>query len=1009
MIFCRSHQSLRYGVLSPKELVAGAKSYGYDMLALTDINAMTSVYDFVLECNKNGVKPIIGMEFKEGTKTNFIGLARTTRGFGELNEFLTYHRINKIPLPKDAPEFNDVFIIYPLETNPTRLRENEYVGIRVNEVKKLVGRTLKKAIAYHPVTFQDREGYVLHKILRCVDQNILLSKLNPLSHCLANEHFTPIDSLLKAYEYFPDLIPNTIQLFDQCSFDFDFDTPKNKVAYTGSREGDKELLKQLALEGLKFRYGNNKEAEARTIRELEVIDRLGFSSYFLITWDIIRYSNSRGFHHVGRGSGANSIVAFNIGVTEVCPLELNLYFERFLNPSRTSPPDFDIDWSWKDRDEILKYVFNRYDKRKVAFTGTIGRFKHRSISQELGKVFGVAQDERKVFSKTPFHLLKDNSIAQQIAYYAQRLEGRPNLRSMHSCGILISENPITDFMTLEMPPKGFPTAQVDMYITDKITFEKIDLLSQRGIGHINDSVKLIKQNQFKTIDITQTEKFKVDPKCAEMLSKGKTLGCFYIESPAMRGLLRRLKCDNYPVLVAASSIIRPGVAKSGMMREYIYRHKGGKFEYVHPVFKDQLEDTYGVMVYQEDVIKVAHYFAGLDMADADILRRAMSGKKNNEAFDRVKKKFFANCKDKGYTSTIAKEIYRQIESFAGYSFCKAHSASYAVESFQSLYLKAHYPLEFMVAVINNYGGFYRTEVYIHEARMAGGTIHNPCINRSLLLTDITGSEIFLGFDLIKSLSKTLVEDIIYERSKNGRYKSIEDFYNRNSVGIEQLETLVFVGAFRFTKKSKAELSIESRLLVNGKKVAPSQTSLFIAERKKYRFPEFERSKFEDVFDEIQLLGCPISMGVFDLLNEHADKGVLVKDLAKYVKKKISIVGYLISRKPVPTDRGHMSFGTWIDRDGEYFDTTHFVQILKKYPFDAPGCYYIEGKVDVDYDFPSIEVVKCERLPLVNDPRYEDMDTKLPVGTRDNLPFVLGRKPYPNKKEREKNFNRKFRL
>ena len=1011
MIFSRSHHSLRFGTLSPEEIVLKAKQKSFDMIALTDINCMTGIYDFVLCCNANNVKPIVGMEFRNAHSTNFIGLAKNLQGFKELNTFLSYHRLNKIPLPLYAPAFEHVFVIYPFHNIPQKLKENEYVGVRVNEVNKLVRKSIPKAIAYHPVTFDGREGYQLHQLLRCVDQNILYSRLDISTCCQINEHFTPIDALIKAYEFRSELLKNTIALFDQCSFDFDFKSPKNKKSYTGNRAGDKELLTQLAMEGLNLRYGKNEKAKDRTLRELEIIDKLGFAAYFLITWDIIRYSNSRGFYHVGRGSGANSIIAYEIGLTDVCPLELNLYFERFLNPSRSSPPDFDIDWSWKERDEILKYVFNRYDKNKVAFTGTIGTFKHRSISQELGKVFGISQEERKIFSKTSFASLEGNSIAQKIAGYAEKLKGKPNLRSMHSCGILISEEDITSYMALEMPPKGFPTAQVDMYITDKINFEKLDLLSQRGIGHINDAVKLVKKNKDENIDIHKVAEFKKDPLCAEMLSKGQTLGCFYIESPAMRGLLRRLKCNNYPVLVAASSIIRPGVAKSGMMREYIYRHNGGEFNYLHPIFEEHLEDTHGVMVYQEDVLKVAHYFAGLDIADGDILRRAMSGKKVDARFSEVKERFFENCSKLGYSEELSKEIYRQLETFAGYSFCKAHSASYAVESYQSLYLKAHYPLEFIVAVINNYGGFYRTEVYIHEARMAGARIHNPCINNSSLLADIVGKDIYLGFDLVKNLSKALCESFIEEREMQGKYKSLENFYLRNtkhSIGIEQLETLIFIGAFRFTGKSKAELSIEARFLLNGKPKLREQGSLFEFEQKEFKLPKLEHSEFEDVFDEIQYLGCPVSKGVFDLLDQHSLSDVTVKDFPKYANKKVKIIGYLISRKPVPTEQGHMSFGTWIDKDGTYFDSIHFAQVLKKFPFDAAGCYLIEGKVEFDFDFPSIHVFKCNRLPLINDPRYENTVAQLPVGTRDNLPFTLGRAPYPNKKDRDKNFNQSYK-
>lgn len=325
----------------------------------------------------------------------------------------------------------------------------------------------------------------------------------------------------------------------------------------------------------------------------------------------------------------------------------------------------------------------------------------------------------------------------------------PNLRSIHAGGVLISQEPICTYSPLDLPPKGLPTVQWDMYTAEDLSFEKIDILSQRGIGHINDATLMVKQNQNIDLDIHNIHSFKTDPKVKELLRSGDTTGCFYIESPAMRGLLKKLRCDNFITLVAASSIIRPGVARSGMMREYILRfHNPNSFQYLHPVMEEQLKETFGVMVYQEDVIKICHHFAGLDLADADVLRRAMSGKyRSKQEMQKLIDRFFDNCRQKGYPEELTREVWRQIESFAGYSFSKAHSASFAVESYQSLFLKTYYPLEFLTAVINNFGGFYQAPVYFNEARRYGATIEPPCVNRSNYYTCLIGTHIFVGFTL----------------------------------------------------------------------------------------------------------------------------------------------------------------------------------------------------------------------------------------------------------------------
>ncbi len=466
-----------------------------------------------------------------------------------------------------------------------------------------------------------------------------------------------------------------------------------------------------------------------------MIDKLGFSSYFLITWDIIRYSMSRGFYHVGRGSGANSIVAYCLKITDVDPIELNLYFERFINPKRTSPPDFDIDFSWKDRDEVQDYIFKRYGNKHTALLGTVTTFVTGRSFANWARYMACPRKKSTVWWIIPAIARPTDEITEQLYGMGNQLMDFPNIRSIHAGGMLISEEPITSYTALDMPPKGFPTTQLDMYVAEAIGFEKLDILSQRGIGHINESVDIIRQNRGIKVDVHQVSDFKKDEKVNKRLYHGEAIGCFYIESPAMRGLLKKLKCDNYLTLVAASSIIRPGVAKSGMMKEYIKRfHNPEGFNYLHPVMEEQLKETYGVMVYQEDVIKICHHFAGLDLADADILRRAMGGKfRSKGEFERIRDNdFLTIASNRGYPEELTTEVWRQMASFAGYAFSKAHSASYAVESYQSLFLKTYYPTEFMVAVINNFGGFYRTWVYFNEARRSGASIHLPCVNKSSL-------------------------------------------------------------------------------------------------------------------------------------------------------------------------------------------------------------------------------------------------------------------------------------
>jgi DNA polymerase-3 subunit alpha len=829
---CKTYFSYRYGTLGTEELVTLAAQNGANALALTNINNTSDVWDFVDFCTQQGIKPIAGVEIRNtlddttpgSEKLLYLLLARDNYGLLEINRFLTGHLQTKQPFPPQPVFSEHVWIVFPFgHKPPDQLALNELLGVAPAEVNKLYGfpvaKYAHKMVIRHPVTFQNKTYYNLHRLLRAIDQNTLLSKLDPIHTAPPHETWVPPTFLLEAFQQYPGIVTNTLQVMESCHIDMEFHTDKNKKTFSATPEDDRIFLEKLALDGVQYRFGKkNKTALQRVQKELKIINDLGFNAYFLIAWDVIRYAQSRGFYYVGRGSGANSIVAYCLQITDVNPIELDLYFERFLNPYRTSPPDFDIDFSWKDRDEVIDYIFKRYGKEHVALLGMYDTFQYRAVIRELGKVFGLPKTEMDKLSNATERdltkVLNGDHIQKLILQYGKLMVNFPNHLSIHPGGMLISEAPIYQYGAVDMPPKGFGTTQMDMFVAEKIGLYKLDILSQRGLGHIKDAIQLVRENKEKDIDIHRVEKFKKDPQVAAQIRKADTIGCFYIESPAMRQLLKKLKCDDYITLTAASSIIRPGVSKSGMMKEYIHRfHHPESFTYLHPKMKELLEETYGVMVYQEDVIKVAHHFAGLDMGEADILRRAMSGKyRGKKEIMRIRDTFFANCKERGYPEAISAEVWRQIESFSGYSFSKAHSASFAVESYQSLYLKTYYPMEFMVAVINNFGGFYNTELYFHELKRAGAVVHAPCVNNSDQLTNISGNVVYVGLIHIQNMEDGLIETILTGRALFGAYASLHDFMQRTGIGQEQLNTLIRVGALRFTGKNKKELLWEANFL-----------------------------------------------------------------------------------------------------------------------------------------------------------------------------------------------------
>lgn len=982
---CKTYFSYRYGTFSAKELVEAGQEVGATSLALTNINNTSDIWDFVAYAQKAGIHPIAGVEIRNEDSFCYILLARNNKGFAAINRFLSLHLMTKEAFPS-RPVFaaGNVVIIYPFSrlsadrgTFAATLLPHEYIGVQVTEVNKLMGMDLgtdqgthqkafySRLIVRHPVTFAGKKQYNLHRLLRAIDRNIILSKQQDIHRAGPHESFMPIDTLMHRFSAYPQILTNTFQLMDSCHIEMDFHSDKNKRFFTASKEDDRELLRKLSMDGLMDRYGNkNKTARERVEKELRIIDELNFNAYFLITWDLLQYAARRGFYYVGRGSGANSIIAYCLKITDVCPIELDLYFERFLNPHRTSPPDFDLDFSWADRDELIDYVFKRYGRDHVALLGMFSTFQFNAAVRELGKVFGLPKTEIDHLTEGTYCKTDKNHL--QIYQYARLMKDFPNHLSIHPGGMLISEQPIYSYTALELPPKGFATAQVDMFVAEDIGLFKFDILSQRGLGHIKDTIQLVKQTRGIDIDIHQVEKFKKDKKVAANIKNGHTIGCFYIESPSMRQLLKKLRCEDYKTLVAASSIIRPGVGQSGMMQAYIFRfHNPDKFTYIHPKMGEILRDTFGVMVYQEDVIKVAHHFAGLDMGEADVLRRHMSGKtRGTEKMEQLKKKFFSNCKQKGYPDEISSEIWRQMESFSGYSFCKAHSASFAVESYQSLYLKTYFPVEFMVSVINNFGGFYSRELYFQQLRLEGVRIEPPCVQRSEYLTTIIDGVVYVGFIHVQGLEEKTALDLIENRAQNGDYLHLLDFIERTGTPMEQLNLLIKIGALRFTGSSKKALLWEGNFLRKAPAHATAAQSLFEEPPMEFRLPALHNTPLEDMHQQMELLRFTLG-NVFEMVDADPLQYVCAKDIRGYLGQSVSCLGYLVCTKDTVTkkDRRKMHFGTFLDAAGDWIDTVHFPGSAADFPFRGRGFYVFTGIVMEDFGVLTVSVTFMDKVGI----------------------------------------------
>ncbi|MBP7399949.1 MAG: DNA polymerase III subunit alpha [Chitinophagales bacterium] len=980
-----SYYSLRYGTLSIQRLLAQAEECGIKSFALTDINNTSGWFELLKHARNKNIHVVPGIDFRNDDQQLYIGIAKNHDALAALNRFLSEHLLIKKALPEIAPHIDNTYFIYPFNADKNYvLEENDFIGVRPEQLNRLkfskYKSYTKKLVALNPVSFGGKKDHNAHRILQAINHNTIITKLDAITLASPTEIFYNYDQLKKQFEGFEFLLKNAENILADCQFDFEFGVNKNKLHFTGNEKEDIDLLLQLTFEGVRKRYGKvNKTLLDRVNKELDIVIKKGFVCYFLINWDLVEYARRQGYFCIGRGSGANSLIAYCLRITDVDPIELDLYFERFINLFRETPPDFDIDFSWKDRNDVTEYIFNKYTHEHTALLGTYSEFKEKSFIREVAKTFGLPKNEIdaliKLYGEENFNAAKiPDRIAQSIYNYGEFIYRFPNMLSIHSSGILISEKPIYYYSPTYLPPKGFPTVQFDMYVAEDIGLYKFDILSQRGLGHIKDTIQLVKENKNIAIDISQTETFKKDPLLNKRLSVGDAIGCFYIESPAMRTLLCKLKTSDYLNLVAASSIIRPGVARSGMMRTFIQRHRFPESRKdIHQVMGNIMPDTYGVMVYQEDVIKVAHHFAKLTLSEADVLRRGMSGKyRSKEEFQRIREKYFENCRSQGYTEELMKDVWHQIESFAGYSFAKGHSASYAVESYQSLYLKTYYPHEFMVGVINNFGGFFSTELYVHEAKMQGAKIEAPCVNLSYNETVIYGDTIYLGFQHMQNFESKVIENILHERLLNGSFKSLDDFLLRVEISLEQLEILIQINAFRFTEIPKHTLLIEAYMRLNKTKKTSPAKELFPPEKSEvFQFPELFEDTLQNAWDEIQILGFPLTSPFALIANQEILNHNLVNavDLEKHIGKKVEIVAYYVTRKYTATIKGDvMYFGTFVDIHGHWLDTIHFPPVAKKYRFQGKCCYHIKGKVVDDFGVYSVEVEWMQAL-TVKTPQY----------------------------------------
>lgn len=1000
--------SLLEGAFSIPQLLFRLQQMQVQTIALTDTNGLYGAVTFYKFAKQLGIKPILGACLQSADGEAVL-LAKNREGFSQISQIVTARQlVEKFSLRKDLKKIAytsdpHVFILthdesllldlagcwdhHHLFAELVRTQEpgNEK---KLRSLTDLARKLEIGTVASNDAHFLYPEDFLIHRVLTAARHQSHVHATLPY-HSQEN-WLKNSDQMEALFSDQPAAIRNTVKIAEQCNVELELGRftfpesplPKGETAWN--------FFEELCRDGLSKRYGGEHcvPAEQRLSRELEVIRSLGFVEYFLVVWDILRYAREKGIHWIGRGSAANSIVSYALGLTNVDPIRYNLFFERFLNPERKSPPDIDLDFGWKQRDEILDYVYNRYGHDRVAMICTYVTFTARLAVREIGKALGLPEEEiTSVSSRIPYgadakvlledpaqfpetrELPLDQEPYQTILKLAAHIDGFPRHLSIHCGGIVIAPYPITQMVPLQRAAKGLVVTQYDMYGVEDIGLVKIDLLAQRSLSVLDDVVKLLHSRQIPLEHIYDYDCLEEDRSVKEMMRTGNTMGCFYIESPSMRGLLQKLKVDNFEDLTAASSVIRPGVAESGMMQQYISRKTGEEaVSYLHPKMEDLLRETCGVMIYQEDVIRVAHEIAGMTYGEADLLRRAMSGKERSPiAMDQVERQFLERAAANHVEAPIAREIWRQIESFAAYAFCKAHSASFAQLSYQVAYLRVYYPAEFMAAVLSNQGGYYSTMAYIEECRRMGLRILLPDLNTGQMDYHAEGSTaIRVGLMQIKDVAEKHWEKFLEERAKRP-FESFVDLELRTCFNETEFETLIQSGACDRFGLNRPQLLWLLKATFSSVVQQRNHSNLIGAAIIRAPAIPALRDYTEDqkLFWEMQTLDVAVSRHPLYYFKPWKKvKGYIPAGLLpEYRNEHVRVIGWLVTTKPSSTRKNERMMFVTFEDTGTLYETTFFPNAYQRYGhlLTNRGPYVVEGKVEEDHGVFTINVDSLRNL------------------------------------------------
>ncbi|MEN2765577.1 DNA polymerase III subunit alpha [Ornithinibacillus xuwenensis] len=848
--------------ITTDKLIKKATELNFSALSITDENVLHGVIPFYKACVQNGIKPIIGMTTTivnaDESMEEIILLAKNNAGYNNLVKLSSYIQTNQVKgITKDElHSYTDQLVgILPsksssvqqlvLDMNYDQLdhflgyfsslfaADDFYLGIddHGNEQDKLINQGIKayadsnkiNVVAINNVCYLNEKDVYAFDCLQAMKQgkNWSINKVKLNHH---QQHLRATTEMEQIFSYWPEAIEETKAIEDKCTVTFDFGARMLPSFPVPNHTTAADYLEKICLENIKDKYTDiTMPIKTRLHHELTIIKKMNFSDYFLIVWDFIKYAKEQNIMvGPGRGSSAGSIVAYTLGITDVDPMKHDLLFERFLNPERITMPDIDIDFSDQRRDEVIAYVREKYGPDHVAQIITFGTFAARSIIRELGKTMEVDQQDiyfilKQIPNQTNMSLASIIKSSNELANYIQSseslkrlfqiaavIEGIPRHASTHAAGVVISERPLMEHVPLTKGAANTPLTQFTMTDLESIGLLKIDFLGLRNLTLIERVLQSIQYKEGKELLLSQIPEN--DPKTFDLLKKGKTNGVFQLESDGMKQVLERLRPSVFDDIVAVNALYRPG--PMDFIPTYIERKHGRQnVSYPHPDLKPILESTYGVLIYQEQIMQIAHHIAGYTLGQADVLRRAVS-KKNLELMDKQQEDFIRGCIKNGYDKNIGEEIFAWIVKFSNYGFPKSHAVAYSKISYQLAYLKAHYPKHFYAELLTSIGNQHeKIHMYIKEMKELKIPIGQPSINKSFGKFSVEKNYIRMGLLAIKGIGNQSVQEIIQAR-KHGKFKNLFDFCLRVSpklVNRATIESLILAGAFDETYTNRASL------------------------------------------------------------------------------------------------------------------------------------------------------------------------------------------------------------